>query len=69
MSHAVVGVLVRSKIVQVLVEIPNKLSREQRDLLRKFAATEDKSVLPESKGFFERVKEYLTGADTAERDN
>ena len=47
--------------VQVLIEIPRKLSREQEDLLRQFAATEDKNVLPESKGFFERVKDYLTG--------
>lgn len=49
------------QVVQVLIEIPKKLGREQEDLLRKFAATEDKNVLPESKGFFERVKEYLTG--------
>jgi len=52
---------VGDEIVQVLIEIPGKLSREQRELLRKFAATEDKEVLPESKGFFERVKEYLAG--------
>ena len=57
------------EIVQVLIEIPSKLSREQRDLLRKFAATEDKSVLPESKGFFDRVKEYLTGANGTDEDN
>ena len=52
-----------NQIVQVAVEIPKKLSREQAELLRKFAATEDKSVLPDSKGFFERVKEYLTRRD------
>jgi molecular chaperone DnaJ len=51
------------QVVQVLIEIPKKLSRDQKDLLRKFAATEDHDVLPESKGFFERVKEYLTGGD------
>jgi molecular chaperone DnaJ len=50
------------EIVQVMIEIPSKLSREQKELLRRFAATESKDVLPESKGFFERVKEYLTGA-------
>jgi molecular chaperone DnaJ len=57
------------EIVLVLIEIPGKLSREQRELLRKFATTENKDVLPESKGFFERVKEYLTGsnADPDER--
>jgi molecular chaperone DnaJ len=48
------------QIVQARIEIPKKLSREQADLLRKFAATENNDVLPESKGFFERVKEYLT---------
>jgi len=48
------------QVVQVTVEIPGKLSHAQEDLLRKFAATEDDSVLPESKGFFERVREYLT---------
>jgi len=50
------------EIVQAMIEIPSKLSREQKELLRKFAATEDEDVLPESKGFFERVKEYLTGS-------
>lgn len=49
------------EIVQVLIEIPSNLTSEQEDLLRKFAATEDNEVLPESKGFFERVKEYFTG--------
>ncbi len=50
------------EIVQVLIEIPRKMSKEQQELLRKFATLEDKRVLPESKGFFERVKEYLTGS-------
>lgn len=49
------------EIVQVLIEIPKHLSRPQQDLLRKFAATENKDVLPESKGFFERMREYITG--------
>ncbi|MEW6250477.1 MAG: molecular chaperone DnaJ [Planctomycetota bacterium] len=49
-----------NQIVQALVEIPKKLSREQEELLRKFAASEDRSVMPESKGFFDRVKDYLT---------
>ena len=58
---------ISDEIVQVTIEIPKKLTREQEDLLRQFAATEDKTVLPESRGFFERVKEYLTGgSDDAE---
>ncbi|MDX2200649.1 MAG: molecular chaperone DnaJ [Phycisphaerae bacterium] len=57
-----------SQIVQVVVEIPTKLSKPQQELLRKFAETEDKQVLPESKGFFERLREYLTGSGEKEDD-
>jgi len=48
---------VGDQLVQVLVEIPRKLSPRQEQLLREFAETEDKDVLPESKGFLERLKE------------
>ncbi len=53
------------EVVQVLVEIPRKLSKGQEDLLRQFAASEDKNVMPETKGFFERVKKYLSGETDA----
>ena len=45
-----------------MVQVTSKsaLNREQEELLRKFAATEDKQVLPESR-LFDRVKEYFTG--------
>lgn len=56
-----------SLLVQVLVEIPGKLSKEQEKLLRQFAQTEDKSVLPESKGFFERVKEHFASENNKKR--
>ncbi len=49
------------ELVQVLIEIPKQLNKEQEALLRQFAKTEDKSVLPESKGFFERLMDYLSG--------
>jgi molecular chaperone DnaJ len=49
------------QLMQVTVEIPKKLDKEQQKLLREFAATEDRSVLPESKGFFDRVMDYLSG--------
>jgi molecular chaperone DnaJ len=52
------------QIVQIVIEIPRRLTREQEELLRKFAATEDKSVMPDSKGFFERMKEYFSGEGT-----
>lgn len=52
------------ELVQVLIEVPRKLDKEQQTLLREFAKTEDKCVMPESKGFFERFKEYLGGGAT-----
>lgn len=52
------------QIVQVVIEVPKKLTRPQQELLRKFAATENRDVMPESKGFFERMKEYLRGEDS-----
>ena len=51
-----------NELVQVAVEIPKKLDQQQEQLLRDFAATEDKSVLPESKGFFEKLMDYLGGS-------
>lgn len=48
------------EIVQVAVEIPKKLNKKQETLLRQFAETEDKSVLPESKKFFEKVVDYIS---------
>lgn len=49
------------ELVQVLVEIPKKLNKRQQELLREFAETEDLSVMPESKGFFEKLMEYVSG--------
>ena len=45
-----------------MIEIPKKLSSEQNALLREFADTEDEQILPESKGFFTRLMDYLSGA-------
>jgi molecular chaperone DnaJ len=44
-------------IVIAKLETPKKLSAEQERLLREFAKTENESVLPESQGFWRRVKE------------
>lgn len=52
---------VGDEVVQVLIEIPKELNHEQRDLLRKFAETEDTTVQPESRNFFDKVAEYFTG--------
>lgn len=50
-----------NELVQVLIEIPSKLNKQQKTLLRDFAKTEDKSVLPESSGFFEKLVNYISG--------
>ncbi len=47
------------QLIQVIVEIPKKMNQKQQELLRSFAETEDKSVLPETKGFFEKLKKYI----------
>ncbi|MHC5111445.1 MAG: molecular chaperone DnaJ [Planctomycetota bacterium] len=49
------------QLMQVFIEIPKRLNKQQEDLLRNFADTEDKSVLPESKGFFDKLMNYLSG--------
>jgi molecular chaperone DnaJ len=49
------------ELVQVMVEIPKRLNKAQEALLREFAKTEDRTVLPESKGFFDKLTEYLGG--------
>ncbi|HAL45350.1 MAG: molecular chaperone DnaJ [Planctomycetes bacterium GWF2_42_9] len=47
------------ELVQVMVEIPKKLNSQQEELLREFAKTEDKIVLPKTKGFFDKLKDYF----------
>ncbi len=52
---------VGDQIVQIHIEVPRKMTKQQEELLRQFAETEDQRVLPESKGFVERLKEYFGG--------
>ncbi len=47
--------------VHITVEIPKRLNDGQKKLLRAFAETEDKNVMPESKGFFEKLKKQFGG--------
>ncbi|MGC8624181.1 MAG: molecular chaperone DnaJ [Phycisphaerae bacterium] len=48
-------------IAAITVEVPRKLNKQQEQLLREFAATEDHAVLPVQKGFFDKLKDYLVG--------
>ncbi|MBN1125130.1 MAG: molecular chaperone DnaJ [Sedimentisphaerales bacterium] len=47
------------ELVRVAIEIPKRLSIEQEKLLRAFAETEDTHVMPESKGFFDKLKNHF----------
>jgi molecular chaperone DnaJ len=47
------------ELVQILIEIPRKLNDRQRELLREFAETEDEKVMPQRKGFVDKLKEVL----------
>lgn len=47
-------------LVQVNIEVPQKLDAEEEKLLRELAELEHTNVAPERKGFFEKVKEYFT---------
>ncbi len=46
-------------VVALTIEIPQKLSARQRELLHEFAETENHDVMPESRGFWDRIKEYI----------
>jgi molecular chaperone DnaJ len=49
------------QIVIIGVDIPTHISAEQRELLEKLAETLGTEVLPQEKGFFDRLKEVLGG--------
>jgi molecular chaperone DnaJ len=49
------------ELVQILIEVPRKLTERQKQLLRDFAATEDVNVLPGRKSFLEKLRQTLTG--------
>jgi len=51
------------ELVQILIEIPRKLNDRQRELLREFAGTEDGNVMPQRKGFMDKLKEAIKGKD------
>jgi molecular chaperone DnaJ len=47
-------------LVVAKIEIPKKLSGAQEKLLRDFAASENESVMPESQGFWKKIKDALS---------
>jgi len=57
------------ELIQVWIEVPRKLNKRQAELLRHYAETEDHSVLPESKGFFDKVADFFAGGGKKEKKN
>jgi len=47
------------ELIRVTIEVPRNLTSHQEKLLREFAETENKSVLPETKKFFDKLKKYF----------
>ncbi|MFA6132943.1 MAG: molecular chaperone DnaJ [Phycisphaerae bacterium] len=45
--------------VQVLIEVPKKLTGKQRELLDAYAKTEEAHVTPQRKGFLDKLKDYF----------
>ena len=46
-------------IVAVLLEVPKKLTAKQKELLRAYAETEEHQDMPEHKGFWTKIKDYI----------
>jgi molecular chaperone DnaJ len=49
------------EVVQILIEIPKKLTERQKQLLREFASTEDDKAMPQRKGFLDKLKDMFAG--------
>ena len=48
-------------VTEIVVETPSKLSARQKELLRELQETETGDETPQSKGFFDRIKDAFTG--------
>ena len=50
-------------LVQVYLEIPTKLDKEEEELLRKLAELEHTHVTPHRKSFFKKLKDYFVSEE------
>ena len=48
-------------VVEIMVETPSKLSARQKEILRELQESETGDETPQSKGFFDRIKDAFTG--------
>lgn len=49
------------QLVQVLIEVPKKLTDKQKTLLKEFAGMEDMAHMPQKKSFLDKLKDAITG--------
>ncbi len=47
------------QLVRITIEIPRRLTSEQKELLKDFDRTQDRSAMPESSSFFEKLKKHF----------
>ena len=47
------------QLVQIIIETPTKLNKQQQELLREFAKTENKRISPKTQSFFDKLKKHL----------
>ena len=52
-------------LVQAVIEVPTKLNKRQKELLRELAELEHEHVTPDRKSFLDRIKSYLSLDDAA----
>ena len=55
-------------LIRTLIDVPKKLTKRQEELLREMAEIDQKHVSTARKGFFDRVKEWLTGAGEEKKE-
>ncbi|MBE7491244.1 MAG: molecular chaperone DnaJ [Planctomycetes bacterium] len=48
------------QLVEIAIEVPAKLTRDQERLLREFAETEEQNISPERKSFLDKVRKMFT---------
>ncbi len=48
------------QLVEIAIEVPAKLTKEQEKLLREFAETEEQNISPERKSFLDKVRKMFS---------
>ncbi|HET6442593.1 MAG TPA: DnaJ C-terminal domain-containing protein, partial [Phycisphaerae bacterium] len=56
-------------LAQTIVEVPKRLTRRQKELLREFAETEKNGVLPIRESFLEKLAGYFRPAEKQRKND